>query len=125
MWEVESRWYSISVCFINYVDGFSWIFSVVYGPVIGSEKEDFWEELGAIRGLWEDPWCIRGNFNAIRFLEERRNALRLTAEMRRFSEVIGELGLRDFPLARGPFTWIGGLNSQAASRLDRFLISDQ
>ncbi|RVW27610.1 hypothetical protein CK203_099117 [Vitis vinifera] len=35
-----------------------------------------------------------------------------------------ELGLRDFPLAGGPFTWIGGLNSQAASRLDRFLISD-
>nr|CAN79448.1 hypothetical protein VITISV_004425 [Vitis vinifera] len=45
--------------------------------------------------------------------------------MRRFSEVIGELGLRDSPLTGGPFTWIGGLNSQAASRLDRFLISDQ
>ena len=123
--EVESGGYSISVRFRNCPDGFSWIFSGVYGPVIGSENEAFWEELGAIRGLWEDPWCIRGNFNAIRFLEERRNALRLTAEMRRFSEVIGELGLRDFPLARGPFTWIGGLNSQAASRLDRFLISDQ
>ena len=39
--------------------------------------------------------------------------------------MIGELGLRDIPLAGGPFTWIGGLNSQAASRLDRFLISDQ
>ena len=39
--------------------------------------------------------------------------------------MIGELGLRDFPLAGGPFTWIGGLNSQASSRLDRFLISDQ
>ncbi|RVW12507.1 hypothetical protein CK203_082433 [Vitis vinifera] len=33
--------------------------------MIGSEKEDFWEELGAIRGLWEDPWCIGGDFNAI------------------------------------------------------------
>ena len=39
--------------------------------------------------------------------------------------MIGELGLRDSPLIRGPFTWIGGLNSQAASRLDRFLISNQ
>ena len=39
--------------------------------------------------------------------------------------MIGELGLRDSPLTRGPFTWIGGLNSQAASRLDHFLISDQ
>ena len=39
--------------------------------------------------------------------------------------MIGELGLRDFPLAGGPFTWIGDLNSQVASKLDRFLISDQ
>ena len=39
--------------------------------------------------------------------------------------MIGDLGLRDFPLAGGPFTWMGGLNSQVASRLDRFLILDQ
>ncbi|RVW90107.1 hypothetical protein CK203_035864 [Vitis vinifera] len=91
----------------------------------GGEKEDFWEELSAIRGLWEDPWCLGGDFYAVRFPEERRNSLRLTTEMRRFSEVIGELGLKDLPLAGGPFTWIGGLNSQAASRLDRFLFSDQ
>ncbi|RVW20962.1 hypothetical protein CK203_107828 [Vitis vinifera] len=117
--------YSISIRFRNCVDGFTWIFSGVYGPVISSEKEDFWEELSAIRGLWEDPWCLGGDFNAVRFPEERRNSLRLTTEMRRFSEVIGELGLKDLPLAGGPFTWIGGLNSQAASRLDRFLFSDQ
>ncbi|RVW40791.1 Transposon TX1 uncharacterized 149 kDa protein [Vitis vinifera] len=35
--------------------------------------------------------------------------------MRRFSEVIRELGLRDSPLTGGPFTWIRGLNSQATS----------
>ena len=38
--EVESRWYSISVRFRNCADGFTWIFFGVYGPVIGSEKED-------------------------------------------------------------------------------------
>ena len=123
--EVESGWYSISVQFRNCADGFSWIFSGVYGPVISSENEDFWEDLRAIRGLWDDLWCTGGDFNSIRFPEERRNALSLTTEMRRFSEVIGELRLRDSPLTGGPFTWIGGLNSQAASRLDHFLISDQ
>ncbi|RVX19160.1 hypothetical protein CK203_008802 [Vitis vinifera] len=89
------------------------------------EKEDFWEELGAIRGLWDDPWCLGGDFNSVRFLEKRRNTHSLTAEMRRFSKVIGELGLRDSPLTGGLFTWIGVLNSQVASRLDCFLISDQ
>ena len=49
--KVESEGYSISVHFRNCADGFSWIFSGVYGPVIGSEKEDFCEDLGAIRGL--------------------------------------------------------------------------
>ncbi|RVW42450.1 Transposon TX1 uncharacterized 149 kDa protein [Vitis vinifera] len=123
--EVERGGYSISIRFRNCVDGFTWTFSGVYGPVISSEKEDFWEELSAIRGLWEDPWCLGGDFNAVRLPEERRNSLRLTTEMRRFSEVIGELGLKELPLAGGPYTWIGGLNSQAASKLDRFLFSDQ
>ena len=123
--EVENGGYSISIRFRNCADGFTWIFSGVYGPVIGSEKEEFWEELGAIRGLWEDPWFIGGDFNAVRFPEERRNAPSLTANMRRFSEVKGDLRLRDFALTGGPFTWIGSLNSQAASKLDRFLISDQ
>nr|CAN61784.1 hypothetical protein VITISV_012351 [Vitis vinifera] len=99
--------------------------SGVYGSVIGSEKEDFWEELEAIRDLWDDPWRVGRDFNSVRFPEEIRNAPSLIAEMKRFLEVIGELGLRDSPLTGGPFTWIGGLNSQAASRLDRFLISDQ
>ena len=49
--EVESGGHSISVQFRNYADGFSWIFSGVYGPVISSENEDFWEELRAICGL--------------------------------------------------------------------------
>ena len=109
---MENGGYSIFVHFRNCADGFTWIFSGVYGLVIGSEKEEFWEELGAIRGLWEDPWCIGGDFNTVRFPEERRNAPSLTTNMRRFSEVIGDLRLRDFPLTGGPFTWIGGLNSQ-------------
>ncbi|RVX05610.1 hypothetical protein CK203_027318 [Vitis vinifera] len=87
LWHNESGGYSISVRFRNCASGFSWIFSEVYEPVIGCEKEDFWEELGVIRGLWEDPWCIGGDFNAVRFPVEKRNALRLTVEMRRFSEI--------------------------------------
>ena len=45
--------------------------------------------------------------------------------MRRFSEVIEELNLKDLLSPGGQFTWFGGLNSQAATRLDRFLITNE
>ena len=44
----------ISRKFRNLVDNFMWVFSGVYGPSIGEEKEKLWEDLGAIRGLWGD-----------------------------------------------------------------------
>ncbi|RVW59502.1 hypothetical protein CK203_115573 [Vitis vinifera] len=40
-----------------------WDFRVVYGPCFGKEREGLWEELGAIKGLWNDPWCVGGDFN--------------------------------------------------------------
>ena len=54
-----------------------------------------------------------GDFNLVRFPEERNKGGGLIASMRRFSEVIEDLELRDFPLTGGPFTWEGGLNNQA------------
>ena len=42
---------------------------------------------------------------------ERKRGGRLSPSMRCFVEVINELGLRDLPLQRGPFTWRVGLNS--------------
>ncbi|RVX20185.1 Transposon TX1 uncharacterized 149 kDa protein [Vitis vinifera] len=106
----------------NCDDGFMWFFTGVYGPTLKSYREPFWEELGAIRGLWSDPWCIGGDFNVIRFPSERSREGRLSGSMRRFSKVLDELALRDLPLQGGPYTWSGGLNGQSKSRLDRFLI---
>ena len=99
-------------------------FSSVYGPILAEEREDFWAELGAIRGLWKDPWCIRGDFNVVRFPIERRGCLRMSVTMRHFCEVIDELGIKDHTLSSSEYTWCGGLNNSSASRLDRFLVSD-
>ena len=43
--------------------------------------------------------------------------------MRRFAEVVDELGLMDLQLQRGAFTWSRGVNSQSRARLDRFLVT--
>ena len=56
-------------------------------------------------------------------LNDRNSVGRLSHSMRRFNEVLTELGLRDLPLQGGPFTWRGGHNNQRMSRLDRFLVS--
>ncbi|RVW36927.1 hypothetical protein CK203_094920 [Vitis vinifera] len=96
----------------------------VYGPVYSTDREDFWDEFGSIRGLWSDPWCVGGDFNMIRFPEECGRGGGLSASMRRFLEVVEDLELRDFPLQGVLFTWRGGLNIQSHSRLDRFLVID-
>ena len=43
--------------------------------------------------------------------------------MRKFAEIVDDLGLVDLPLQGGEFTWNGGQNNQAWARLDRFLVS--
>ena len=91
--------------------------------VYKEERECLWEEIGAIRGIWEEPWCLGGDFNITLFQRERNRQGRITPTMRRFAYIIDDLGLVDLPLQGGVFTWSGGLNNQSWARLDRFLVS--
>ena len=123
--EAEVGNFSVSCKFKSYEDNLCWIFSGVYGPLLKKEMEDFWAELGAVRALWSDLWCVAGDFNVVRFLVESSRGGRLSFSMRRFSEIIEDLELRDLSLQGGSFTWKGGLNNQSHSRLDRFLVSNE
>ena len=96
----------------------------MYGPTMKVEREDFFSKLGAIRGLWNEPWCVASDFNRIRFRSERGRGGRMSSSMRRFSKVVEDLELRDLPLQEGVFTWSGGFNNRLKSRIDRFLISE-
>ncbi|RVW82486.1 hypothetical protein CK203_046243 [Vitis vinifera] len=60
----------LSCRFRNIENGAIWIFTGVYGLFSKMEREALWDELGAIRGLWEDPWCIGGDFNITLFPRE-------------------------------------------------------
>ena len=113
----------ISCLFKMVEGGFLWMFSGVYGPVERNLKEIFWEELGSIRGWWEGPWCLGGDFNEILSPSERARGGLYTPPMKRFAEIVNELGLRDLPLQGGLFTWSGGRNGRSKSRLDRLIVS--
>ena len=101
---MELGQFSISCLFKTCENGFMWIFMGVYTPTLKRSKEFFWKELGAIRGLWNDPWCVGGDFNVTRFPSEHSRGGRMASTMRRFLEVIDDLELRDLPLQRGLFT---------------------
>ena len=49
--DLEEGGFSISCRFKNCVDVLKWVFTGVYGPVCNREREEFWEELGSIKGL--------------------------------------------------------------------------
>ena len=115
--------FSVSCLFKMAEDGFQWAFLGMYGPVEKNLRELFWEELGSINGMWEEPWCVGGDFNAIFYLEERSKGGRTHNSMRRFFDILNDLGLRDLPLQGGPYTWRGGLKCRSKSRLDRFVVS--
>ena len=88
---LEKGEHSISCHFKNYEDGFTWTFTGVYGPTMRKDRECFWNELGAIYGLWNRPWCVAGDFNAILSPEEHSRGGSLDSDMRRFLNVIEDL----------------------------------
>ena len=120
----EESSHTLSCSFRNYGDDFFWVFICIYGPIKSELREDIWEDLGAIRSVWNDPWCLGGDFNVLRFPKERNRDGIWTRAMRRFSQVIEDLELKNLPLKGGCYTWVGGPGNQRMARLDRFLVSD-
>lgn len=59
----------------------------------GGELKGLWTELGAIKGLWEDPWCVERDFNIARFPTKRSSGDKLSTTMRRLLDIIEELEL--------------------------------
>ncbi|RVW41216.1 Retrovirus-related Pol polyprotein from type-1 retrotransposable element R2 [Vitis vinifera] len=89
----EEGQFSLSCRFKTIENGATWVFTGVYGPFTKVEREGMWEELGAIRGLWDDPWCLGGDFNITLFQHERSSQRRTSSAMRRFAEFVDDLEL--------------------------------
>ena len=119
----EEGQFTLSCRFRNVENGVVWVFTGVYGPFSKVEKDALWEEFGAIRGLWEDPWCLGGDFNITLFPRERSSQRIISSAMRKFAEIVNDLGLVDLPLQERECTWNRGQNNQTWAPLDRFLVS--
>ena len=81
---MEKGVFLVSCQLKNFEDHFIWMFTGVYTPVPIEERENFWNELSDIRGLWNDPQCVGRDFNVVRFLGERRNCQRFLATIKCF-----------------------------------------
>ena len=72
-------------------------------------------------------WIIGGDFNMITKLEEKIGGrIRMEQENNHFKDFIQNTSLIDMPFCNGTFTWCNRRagKHQIASKLDRFLISD-
>eukprot|EP00253_Pinus_taeda_P029063 PITA_29063 len=101
----------------------------VYGPHNHRERHDFLNNIYNMRSLIPNIlWIIGGDFNMIRDLREKRGGIRREDQnMEEFNDMIRDLRLVDIPTNNGVHTWNnrrGGQN-QIASRLDRFLLSEE
>lgn len=99
----------------------NWVFTAVYGLVLQSEKERFWEELDDVGHAWTCPWILAGDFNAVIKRSEGSTGRASRFERQKFQDFIDEHGLLEFNRAGPNFTFSNGHELPTLSRLDRFL----
>jgi hypothetical protein len=58
--------YSITILIKNKNLGFIWMFTSIYGPIIPSQRNNFWNELNDIRKFSDVVWLIGEDFNVVR-----------------------------------------------------------
>ena len=77
-----------------------------------------------VKGRWDGAWWIGGGWNTVRFPSERMGVSKMTGEMKSVSDWINSHSLVDSPLKGASFTWSNNQTVGKASRLDRFLVSN-
>ena len=100
----------------------------MYGPNIPREKNQFLEEIHNTSTLVGSTyWKEGGDFNMITSLKDKKGGIRrLETYSLAFCQLIHDLKVVDLETNNGIYTWNnkrGGKN-QIASRLDRYLLSE-
>lgn len=109
----------------NKNDNFSWFFTVVYEPVLSSQKSSFLVELKFIHTFCDKARLVCGDFNMIRRRDERRGQTFNYIVSNRFNSVINELELIEYKLVDSKFSWSKSVFSDAFALLDRFFYTTE
>jgi len=100
----------------------------VYGPQKLEDKLKLLTSLEELRERYPDmPWILAGDFNMIKSLTEKKGGTRTRGrDSIAFQNFINNMVLVDVEIINGTFTWNNkrGGTSQFASKLDRFIISE-
>ncbi|GJZ26721.1 RNA-directed DNA polymerase, eukaryota [Tanacetum coccineum] len=95
----------------------------IYAPQPSNLKEALWNSIEVLINSVEAAWIVFGDFNVVRNQEERSGSSFNVGEENVFNDFISRVGLFDFPLGGRRFTRFGK-NGNKASKLDRFLVSN-
>jgi len=100
----------------------------VYGPQKQADKLKLLTSLEDLRARHPNmPWIVAGYFNIIRAISKKKGRTRqLGRDSIAFQDFIMNMGLVDTEIINGTFTWNNkrGGASQVASKLDRFIVSE-
>lgn len=97
--------FSVSLRFRNTNDGFTWIFTFVYGVTDPADYEQFWQEIQDVRLLMTGPWLLGGDWNAILFNSERNSVGGGNRNRGNFRKFVNTNSLVDIPTSGGSYTW--------------------
>eukprot|EP00253_Pinus_taeda_P012543 PITA_12543 len=124
----ESRIY-LSVVIQPVGDRDTYLVTNVYGPQRLDDKIKFIDSLVDLKSIFAGlPWVIGGDFNMIRSLSEKKGGTRaLNKDSSAFQCFLENMKLVDIETNIGLCTWNNkrGGYSQVASKLDKFMISEE
>lgn len=94
----------------------------VYSLQAESEKKLLRSRLLELNGRHRFPTCWIGDFNAVRYIKDRRGSQFNAREAKEFNNLITESGLTEVKLVDRRFTWINK-SGASMSKLDRVFCS--
>ena len=83
-----------------------WLLSLVYGPLIYSEKCQFWESISKMGEVFNGAWLCMGDFNQVWSQADKLGGTPIADSSSGGPQsVIEENGLIDMMFSGNPFTW--------------------